>query len=121
MYKDLSNSLTGFDASTKRALSISHSEDMAKVCGIQQTPIVHANYPEHDVRWLKFDDSSFDFIFADRSLSMSQATCSLSLGTSIAYCDRADISWLARLFGDVPIAVELFGADVAGTNVTRPS
>lgn len=68
MYKDLSNSLADLDAPMKRALSISDSDGMARICGIKQAPILSTRYPEHDVRSLPFDDASFDFIFADQVL-----------------------------------------------------
>jgi SAM-dependent methyltransferase len=68
MYEDLSDSLTHLDSPDKKILSISHSQNVAQICGLSKASVFEANYPEHDVRSLKFEDESFDFIFADQVL-----------------------------------------------------
>lgn len=51
-----------------RVLSISHSENIAELVGIEATEIIPANYPDHDFIDLQFEDESFDFIFSDQVL-----------------------------------------------------
>jgi hypothetical protein len=51
-----------------RVLSISASENIAELLGLQSTEIVAANYPEHNVLQLGFDDNVFDYVVSDQVL-----------------------------------------------------
>lgn len=49
-------------------VSISHSENLADLVGLQASEIVSADYPEHNFLSLAFNDESFDYILSDQVL-----------------------------------------------------
>lgn len=51
-----------------RVLSISHSENLADLVGLEPSEIVPANYPEHNFLSLAFEDESFDHVLSDQVL-----------------------------------------------------
>lgn len=51
-----------------RTLSVSHSDRLASVLGIEASEVVLADYPEHNLLSLKFPDSSFDYLLSDQVL-----------------------------------------------------
>jgi SAM-dependent methyltransferase len=51
-----------------RVLSISHSDNLASLVGLQPSEIVSANYPEHNFICLNFPDESFDYVVSDQVL-----------------------------------------------------
>jgi ubiquinone/menaquinone biosynthesis C-methylase UbiE len=51
-----------------RVLSVSHSDKLASLLGIQANEIVSADYPEHNFLSLNFPDSSFDYVISDQVL-----------------------------------------------------
>ena len=57
------------DRSTdSRALSISHSEGLAKLLGFADHQITDAAYPEHSIFDLPFEDETFDAVVSDQVL-----------------------------------------------------
>jgi SAM-dependent methyltransferase len=69
MYRNLENLLAESDSPDARALSISHSSNLAELLGVGSASITEANFPEYDVTDLsRFDDASFDFVLADQVL-----------------------------------------------------
>jgi SAM-dependent methyltransferase len=51
-----------------RALSISHSEGLAKLLGFTDDQITDAAYPEHSIFDLPFEDETFDAVVSDQVL-----------------------------------------------------
>lgn len=51
-----------------RVLSISHSENLASLLGLEPIEIVQANYPEHSMLALNFPDAVFDYVLSDQVL-----------------------------------------------------
>ena len=51
-----------------RVLSISHSENLADLVGLEPSEIVSANYPEHNLLSLAFENESFDYVLSDQVL-----------------------------------------------------
>lgn len=51
-----------------RALSISHSSNLAGLLGLQPTELIEANYPDHSMLSLGVPDSSYDFVLSDQVL-----------------------------------------------------
>jgi SAM-dependent methyltransferase len=51
-----------------RTLSVSHSDRLATVLGIEASEVVLADYPEHNLLSLNFPDSSFDYLLSDQVL-----------------------------------------------------
>jgi len=51
-----------------RTLSVSHSDRLASVLGIEASEVVLADYPEHNLLSLNFPDSSFDYLLSDQVL-----------------------------------------------------
>jgi SAM-dependent methyltransferase len=49
-------------------LSVSHSDRLASVLGIEASEVVLADYPEHNLLSLNFPDSSFDYLLSDQVL-----------------------------------------------------
>ena len=49
-------------------LSISHSQNFCELLGVTPAKLTEANFPEHNILDLKFEDNSFDFVFADEVL-----------------------------------------------------
>src|SRR5918997_1204628 len=69
MYRRLENLLQEHDSPDRRALSISHSANLAPLLGLGSVGIQEANFPEHDITDLAaFGDESFDFVLADQVL-----------------------------------------------------
>jgi SAM-dependent methyltransferase len=69
MYRRLENLLSEHDSPERRALSISHSSNLAPLLGLGSVGIEEANFPEHDITDLAaFADESFDFVLADQVL-----------------------------------------------------
>lgn len=67
MYKHLSK-LTEPRPAEARALSISHSEGLARVLGFADDQITDAAYPEHTMFDLPFEDAQFDAVVSDQVL-----------------------------------------------------
>jgi SAM-dependent methyltransferase len=53
---------------TGRVLSISLSENLAGLLGLQPTEVVRADYPDHNMLSLNFPDASYDFVMSDQVL-----------------------------------------------------
>ncbi|MCG5497538.1 class I SAM-dependent methyltransferase [Ectothiorhodospira variabilis] len=68
MYNHLHSIRAKLPTSGGRALSISGSEDLSVLTGLQPSEIVTADYPEHNLLSLDFDESSFDFVLTDQVL-----------------------------------------------------
>lgn len=51
-----------------RVLSVSHSDKLASLLGIEANEMVSADYPEHNFLSLNFPDSSFDYVISDQVL-----------------------------------------------------
>ena len=51
-----------------RVLSISYSEKLADLVGLEPSEIVSANYPEHNLLSLAFENESFDYVLSDQVL-----------------------------------------------------
>jgi SAM-dependent methyltransferase len=49
-------------------LSISHSQNLIELLGIQAKTLTEANYPDHNFLSLNFADESFDFVLSDQVL-----------------------------------------------------
>lgn len=57
----------GLPVRSGRALAVSHSRNLCELVGFDGE-VVEADYPEHDLLNLAFDDSSFDMVVADQVL-----------------------------------------------------
>lgn len=68
MYDTLQKIGTSLPRKQGRVLSISHSNKLVKILGLQPTEIVSANYPEHNILNLNFPDSYFDYVISDQVL-----------------------------------------------------
>ncbi len=68
MYQRLAELAPKVKGTGGRALSISHSENLADLLALEPREIVPANYPEHNFLSLKFPDESFDAIMSDQVL-----------------------------------------------------
>ena len=68
MYKRLGEVGQSLGRPEGKVLNISHSDVLIEVLGLQPTEIVNADYPEHNMLSLKFDDNSFDVVVADQVL-----------------------------------------------------
>jgi SAM-dependent methyltransferase len=51
-----------------RTLSISHSENLDNLLGLESSEIVLADYPDHDLIALNFPDGAFDYVLSDQVL-----------------------------------------------------
>ena len=51
-----------------RVLSVSHSENLAALVGLNPSEIVAANYPESSFLSLPFENESFDYVLSDQVL-----------------------------------------------------
>jgi len=51
-----------------RVLSISHSENLADLVGLEPSEIVSADYPEHNLLSLAFENESFDYVLSNQVL-----------------------------------------------------
>jgi SAM-dependent methyltransferase len=68
MYTKLSGLLKGSDAHDKKCLSISNSENFARLIGLHDTSLTEANYPEQNILQLGFPPETFDFCVSDQVL-----------------------------------------------------
>jgi SAM-dependent methyltransferase len=68
MYRHLADLAHGLPNRRGQALSISHSERLLQVLGIDATPLTAANYPECNFLELGYPDGSFDFVVSDQVL-----------------------------------------------------
>jgi SAM-dependent methyltransferase len=68
MYDRLRSVGPRLPAGNGRVLSISHSENLVDLVGLEPTEIVPADYPEHDFLSLAFEDESFDYVLSDQVL-----------------------------------------------------
>ncbi|MGH1447871.1 MAG: class I SAM-dependent methyltransferase [Pseudomonadaceae bacterium] len=68
MYKRLGEVGQSLGRQAGKVLSISHSDVLIDVLGLQPTEVVNANYPEHNMLRLGFDDNSFDVVISDQVL-----------------------------------------------------
>ena len=65
MYRALENLLAPHDGEDKLVASISHSQQLAMVCGVRRGRFASIDYPEYNVLKMPFADGSFHFAFAD--------------------------------------------------------
>ncbi len=68
MYRRLASVGRKLPQRTGRVLSISRSVNLVEVMGLQPTKVVKANYPEHNVLSLRFENDSFDVVLSDQVL-----------------------------------------------------
>jgi SAM-dependent methyltransferase len=68
MYKALEGRLSQYDAPDRNCLSISHSNALAMFTGLRSVEIVSADYPDHNLLSLPFENESMDFLVADQVL-----------------------------------------------------
>ncbi len=68
MYGQLKSIAASLPNRIGRVLSISHSEHLAELMGLQPSELVSADYPEHNVLSLSFPDDSFAFVLSDQVL-----------------------------------------------------
>jgi len=68
MYLKLNGLLTSSDGDGKKGLSISHSVFLARLLGLRKAHLLEANYPEHDLLNLNFENNAFDFCVSDQVL-----------------------------------------------------
>src|SRR5262249_47527383 len=70
MYRTLGAVLKdGTNGAGKKILSISHSNNLISILGLDKAIVIEANYPEHNAVDLKaFSDSEFDFVVSDQVL-----------------------------------------------------
>jgi SAM-dependent methyltransferase len=68
MYSRLHGMLQANDSNAKRCLTISHSAFLAKLLGLKHTHLIEANYPEHNLLRLDFEDDAFEFCVSDQVL-----------------------------------------------------
>jgi SAM-dependent methyltransferase len=68
MYRHLRQIGTGLPIKEGDVLSISHSKNFCELLGVTPTRLTEANFPEHNILDLEFEDNSFDFVFADQVL-----------------------------------------------------
>jgi SAM-dependent methyltransferase len=70
MYDHLRTVFTAcnFETSRARILSISGSNKLIDLLGLKDPVIVEANYPDHNMLELDFDDNEFDFVVSDQVL-----------------------------------------------------
>ena len=67
MYRSLAGLLSNTPPD-RTTLSVSKSERLCGVLGLGDTTIVAADYPEHDLCRLGFEDETFDFVVSDQVL-----------------------------------------------------
>jgi SAM-dependent methyltransferase len=68
MYDRLKSIGSKLPSKNGRVLSISHSENLAELVGLEPSEIVSANYPEHNFLSLPFENESFDYVLSDQVL-----------------------------------------------------
>ena len=69
MYKHLKHLFSAIEIPPdSKVLSISGSERLCKVLGFTDEQITSADYPEHNLMALNFEDSTFDFVVSDQVL-----------------------------------------------------
>jgi SAM-dependent methyltransferase len=68
MYSKLRGILKAYDGDGKRCLSISHSAFLARLLGLENAQLMEANYPEHSMLNLDFQDDTFDYCVSDQVL-----------------------------------------------------
>lgn len=68
MYDRLQSIGSKLPRKSGRVLSISRSENLADLIGLEPNEIVSANYPEHNFLSLAFEDESFDYVLSDQVL-----------------------------------------------------
>ncbi len=68
MYRHLAEVGQRLPCRAGQALSVSHSENLLHVLGVEPTQLTMANYPEHNFIDLQFPDASFDFVVSDQVL-----------------------------------------------------
>ncbi len=68
MYERLAAVAKGLDRKGGRLLSVSHSTGFATMLGFEPSETVEANYPEHNLLDLAFEDNSFDVVVSDQVL-----------------------------------------------------
>lgn len=68
MYDRLQSIGSKLPSKNGRVLSVSHSENLADLVGLEPSEIVSANYPEHNFLSLPFENESFDYVLSDQVL-----------------------------------------------------
>ena len=68
MYDRLHSIASKLPSKNGRVLSISHSEKLANLVALEPSEIVSANYPEHNILSLDFENDSFDYVLSDQVL-----------------------------------------------------
>ncbi|QJD58202.1 class I SAM-dependent methyltransferase [Pseudomonas sp. gcc21] len=68
MYRRLGFVGEGLPVREGKVLSISHSKSLIDVLGLDPSEVFEANYPEHNMLSLDFDDNTFDIVLSDQVL-----------------------------------------------------
>lgn len=68
MYRALSNVLAQEDGSQSTCLSISRSDELARITGLRRAQLVPADYPEANMLALPYEDAAFDAVVSDQVL-----------------------------------------------------
>lgn len=68
MYANLAGKLAEHDRADWTCLAVSDSKFFGEILGLRQCTYVEANYPEHDLSALRFDDAAFDYCISDQVL-----------------------------------------------------
>jgi SAM-dependent methyltransferase len=64
-YKDIENFLSSEDSANKKCLSVSSSNELCKIIGIDKTEIVSKDYPDLDLGNIFYKEDEFDFVVSD--------------------------------------------------------
>jgi SAM-dependent methyltransferase len=67
MYNSLKDTLIDYDATDKKCLSISHSNKLCNILGLNKCTIIESNYPQDNILNLKHYEN-FDFCISDQVL-----------------------------------------------------
>lgn len=68
MYDRLHTIGSNLPGKNGRVLSISKSENLAQVVGLEPSELISADYPENNFLSLAFQDESFDYVLSDQVL-----------------------------------------------------
>ncbi len=82
MYRTLGGILSSYDEKGKECLAISNSAWFGKILGLRNCTYIEANYPEHNILDLKFDDGMFDFCISDQVMEHIEGNPFTAFGES---------------------------------------
>ncbi len=68
MYEHIKRIKTELRGKSCRVLSISHSANLADLLDVDAIEIIEANYPDHNILSLNFEDNLFDLVISDQVL-----------------------------------------------------